>query len=82
MSVTISWANKMQLAKCDIMVSFCKSSHILLSMIVLNNVRHDQGFQKLLSVLCNFAREDFAQRLCQSYNIICLLLLLFKQVDN
>ena len=27
MSVAISWANKMQLAKCDIMVGFCKSSH-------------------------------------------------------
>ena len=27
MSVVISWANKMQLAKCDIIVGFCKSSH-------------------------------------------------------
>ena len=29
MSVAISWANKMQLAKCDIMVGFQISSHIL-----------------------------------------------------
>ena len=28
MSVAISWANKMQLAKCDIMVGFPISSHI------------------------------------------------------
>ena len=28
MSVAISWANKMQLAKCDIMVGFSISSHI------------------------------------------------------
>ena len=28
MSVAISWANKMQLAKCDIMVDFPISSHI------------------------------------------------------
>ena len=27
MSVAISWANKMQLAKCDIMVGFSISSH-------------------------------------------------------
>ena len=27
MSVAISWANKMQLAKCDIMVGFPISSH-------------------------------------------------------
>ena len=27
MSVAISWANKMQLAKCDIMVGFPKSNH-------------------------------------------------------
>ena len=30
MSVAISWANKMQLAKCDIMVGFPISSHILI----------------------------------------------------
>ena len=30
MSVAISWANKMQLAKCDIMVGFPISSHIYL----------------------------------------------------
>ena len=30
MSVAISWGNKVQLAKCDIMVSFPKSGHILL----------------------------------------------------
>ena len=29
MSVAISWANKMELAQCDISVSFPKSSHIL-----------------------------------------------------
>ena len=28
MSAATSWTNKMQLAKCDIMVSFCKSNHI------------------------------------------------------
>ena len=28
MSVAISWANKMQLAKCDIMISFPISGHI------------------------------------------------------
>ena len=28
MSMAISWANKMQLAKCDIMVGFPISSHI------------------------------------------------------
>ena len=32
MSVAISWANKTQLAKCDIMVGFPISSHILLCM--------------------------------------------------
>ena len=31
MSVAISWANKMQLAKCDIMVGFPISSHIYIS---------------------------------------------------
>ena len=30
MSVAISWANKMQLAKCDIMVGFPISSHIII----------------------------------------------------
>ena len=30
MSVAISWANKMQLAKCDIMVGFPISSHIFI----------------------------------------------------
>ena len=34
MSVAISWANKMQLAKCDIMVGFPISSHILYYMKV------------------------------------------------
>ena len=28
MSVAVSWAKKVQLAKCDILVSFPKSSHI------------------------------------------------------
>ena len=35
MSVAISWANKMQLAKCDIMVSFPISSHIFLCIALL-----------------------------------------------
>ena len=34
MSVAISWARKVQLAKCDIMVGFPKSSHILYITIV------------------------------------------------
>ena len=33
MSVAISWANKMQLAKCDIMVGFPISSHKLASIL-------------------------------------------------
>ena len=33
MSVAISWANKMQLAKCDIMVGFPISSHIMIAII-------------------------------------------------
>ena len=32
MSVAISWDNKMQLAKCDIMVGFPISSHIYVAM--------------------------------------------------
>ena len=45
MSVAISWANKMQLAKCDIRVGFCKSSHILNSahitiIIIIGIVHH------------------------------------------
>ena len=32
MSVAISWANKMQLVKCDIMVGFPISSHICCSL--------------------------------------------------
>ena len=34
MSVAISWANKMQLAKCDIMVGFPISSHIYLLLVI------------------------------------------------
>ena len=34
MSVAISWANKMQLAKCDIMVGFPISSHIYVCTVV------------------------------------------------
>ena len=55
MSVAISWANKMQLAKCDIMVGFLISSHnyALLSpchklegkvvQTILNNVQNGNG---------------------------------------
>ena len=35
MSVAISWANKMQLAKCDIMVGFPISSHIYSYIIIV-----------------------------------------------
>ena len=41
MSVAVSWANKMQLAKCDIMVSFPISSHICSANdTVLNDAKH------------------------------------------
>ena len=38
MSGTISWANRMQLAKCDIMVGFPISSHIYIYMYTVNQV--------------------------------------------
>ena len=54
MSVAISWANKMQLAKCDIMVGFPKSSHIYVlstgfysSMYVCNSAHDQMGLTKL-----------------------------------
>ena len=38
MSVAISWANKMQLAKCDIMVGFPISSHISYDLAVFTKI--------------------------------------------
>ena len=37
MSVAISWANKMQLAKCDIMVGSPISSHIAVVLAIMNS---------------------------------------------
>ena len=37
MSVAISWGNKMQLAKCDIMVGFPISSHILSHSLIVQS---------------------------------------------
>ena len=51
MSVAISWDNKMQLAKCDIMVGFPISSHILqMFKIVLLISLRDPTFQKAKSI--------------------------------
>ena len=42
MSVAISWANKMQLAKCDMMVGFPISSHISRLTVVSREAKKKQ----------------------------------------
>ena len=42
MSVAISWAKKVQLAKCDIMVGFPKSSHISRLTVVSREAKKKQ----------------------------------------
>ena len=51
MSVAISWANKMQLAKCDIMVGFPISSHICTLLLLLILAFSNQNFERILNVL-------------------------------
>ena len=51
MSVAISWANKMQLAKCDIMVGFPISSHILLLILLVACAWINCFVQQLLAVI-------------------------------
>ena len=48
MSVAISWANKKQLAKCDIMVSFPISSHIFVLLIENSLFVFDLYYNKIL----------------------------------
>ena len=53
MSVATSWANKMQLAKCDIMVGFPISSHIYVVMSIegYNKVDNNLTFEEKLNSL-------------------------------
>ena len=50
MTVAISWANKMQLAKCDIMVGFPISSHIYVATWNFAGLAIDICFAKFAKV--------------------------------
>ena len=63
MSVAISWANKMQLAKCDIMVGFPISSHIynVVNYIVLTDKACSMFVSKIIIWLLTYTTVvDFA----------------------
>ena len=78
MSVAISWANKMQLAKCDIMVSFPISSQIslvyeisLLSQAVLKHVVSKDFFFKKFVQLRDPAKNEEISGIVPYQNFPC-----------
>ena len=77
MSVAISWANKMQLAKCDIMVGFLISSHILLPsqqtlLDYTHHIKATNGFSSEVDVqLCQAANLKSC-KLIDQYVILLL----------
>ena len=76
MSVAISWANKMQLAKCDIMVGFPISSHIYgiyVYTIYLNKLRNISDVLNLVFLHnCRFSVHKLASN-CTKYTLIVQL---------